>query len=208
MNPDPVPSLHGFALLANGADFSCLVLQSLLRRRCVPDLMILPEYPPASTAITPTIETGGRPESRLLALAGNMDIDYAPEAQQDECASRVAARGIDFLLVACWPYLISPGLIAGAACAAINLHPSLLPKYRGADPLRQQAAAGDRRYGVTLHLLDGQFDHGDIVAQAETGAQDASLAEIETQLAELGVLLFIDALQAWPNWHPVAQARL
>lgn len=208
MSPDPVASGHSYALLASGADFSCLVLQALLRRRCRPDLLVVPEYPPASGALSQAIEVNGGKEPRLLELAGGIDVDYAPAALQADCAARIAARGIDFLLVACWPYLIAPGLIASPACAALNLHPSLLPKYRGADPLRQQAASGDRRHGVSLHLLDGQFDHGDIVAQAELGAQGGAIADIEMQLAELGALLFIDALRAWPDWRPVSQASL
>ena len=206
MNPEPAASGRRYALLASGAAFSCAVLQALLRRGYPPGLLILPEYPPASAPAG--IEVGDREGRRILALAGDIDIDYAPEASQADCAVRVGARGIDFLLVACWPYLIEHGFAASAACAALNLHPSLLPKYRGADPLRQQAAAGDGRFGVSLHLLDEQFDHGDIIAQAELGEGVAERADIEPRLAELGALLFIDALRAWPDWQPVPQASL
>jgi methionyl-tRNA formyltransferase len=151
-----------------------------------------------------------KPDRPILRSAADIEIGYAPADRQLEAAELLSSRGIEFILVACWPYLIGETLAGSASAAALNLHPSLLPRYRGPDPLRQQREAGDERYGVTLHLLDRQFDHGDIVAQAEmpaTGRGEGEAMAIEWRCAELGALLFVDALHAWPDWNPVAQAR-
>lgn len=208
MNPDADGS-PGFALLANGAFFSRAVLQALLRRNCRPRLLLLPEYPPAPEPAAGGIEVAVETASPIQRIAADIEIAYAPRARQRESARLIASRRIDFLLVACWPYLIDREFAASARGAALNLHPSLLPKYRGPDPLQQQLAAGDRRFGVTLHLLERQFDRGDIVAQAELAdaGRDTELNDLEWRCAELGALLFCDALRAWPNWNPLPQSR-
>lgn len=210
MSPEPGP-VRSFALLASGADFSCAVLQALLRRNCRPDLLLLPEFAPAADSDLDGIEIASPvPDRQLLRIAADIETGYAPPARQREAAALLSSRAIEFILVACWPYLIDETLARSATGAALNLHPSLLPRYRGPDPLTQQRAAGDERYGVTLHLLDARFDHGDIVAQAELSASGkrGESMEIEWRCAELGALLFIEALRAWPDWKPVAQASL
>jgi len=206
MNPE-AGRAPGFALLANGALFSCALLQALLRRNCRPRLLMLPEYPPAAKPDAAAIDIASEPAPPILRIAGDIETAYAPRARQGEAAALIASRRLDFLLVACWPYLIDRELAASARGAALNLHPSLLPKYRGPDPLQQQLAAGDRRFGVTLHLLDRQFDRGDIVAQAELAdaGKHVDLEDLQWRCAELGALLFADALRAWPNWNPQPQ---
>ena len=210
MNPE-AGRQRSFALLASGADFSCAVLQALLRRGHRPELLLLPEFAPAPKVQLGGVEIASPGTARqLLAIAGDIETGYAPRARQQETAALLSARRIDFMLVACWPYLIDTTLAGSVAAAALNLHPSLLPRYRGPDPLQQQQAAGDAHYGVTLHLLDQRFDHGDIVLQAElsaTGGERDSMNP-EQRCAELGALLFIDAMQSWPDWKPVAQASL
>ena len=181
-----------FALLSNGANFSCEVLQALTRRNYRPVLLALPEYPPAPKPRQGMLTL--EPQRRLLALANDIKIAYAPAARQREFAVLVEQRAIEFLLVACWPYLIDAVLIESASRAALNLHPSLLPRYRGPDPLGQQLARGDSSFGVSLHLLNRQFDRGDIVArQALTNqGSNSEVADLEYRCATIGVDLFID----------------
>jgi methionyl-tRNA formyltransferase len=115
-----------FALLTNGANFGYQVLQSLLGRQCPPELLVLAEYPPA-----PELAQAGRnilapiTQRQLQQLAPSIETGYAPAPLQAQCASLLRQRAIDFILVACWPYLIDPVLIKSAAKAALNLHPSL-----------------------------------------------------------------------------------
>ena len=187
-------------MLASGAHFSRVVLQSLLRRNFYPRLLLLPAYPPANKAEAIAIEVDVEPASSIRSIGAAIETVFAPQARQREAAELIAE-------VACWPYLIERRFAASATGAALNLHPSLLPKYRGPDPLQQQLATADQRFGVTLHLLDRRFDCGDIVAQAELAdaGTNMNLQDLELRCAELGALLFIDALSAWPNWQPVPQ---
>ena len=131
-----------FALFSNGANFACEALQSLQLKGFNPALLVLPEYSPAMTpAATPApmtlMQNPCKPPRRLLQLAGPVEIAYAPRAQQVQCARLLQQRAIDFMLVACWPYLIDKLIVNSVSKGALNLHPSLLPSYPGADPHRR-----------------------------------------------------------------------
>jgi len=208
MNPDPARVGTRFALFSSGANFSCEVLQSLIQKDYRPELLVLPEYPPAdSGAEADSMLITATPQRRLLTLARDLEVAYAPAPRQADFARLLERRAIDFLLVACWPYLIEGRVLEQARKAALNLHPSLLPHYRGPNPLQSQLAAGDSEFGVTLHQLDQRFDHGDIIAQAELASTGLAQqrAILERHCARRGVELFIEAVSSYPDWNPVAQ---
>jgi methionyl-tRNA formyltransferase len=209
MSPEPDLPRYRFALLASGANFSCEVLQALREQHFLPTLLVMPEYPPAKDL--PEAGAGiiaASPRRRFVELGQEIEIGYAPAARQTEGVRLVQQFAIDYLLVACWPYLIGEALIDSPRKAALNLHPSLLPGYRGPNPIEQQLAQRGSRFGVTLHLLNGQFDRGDIVAQAELSDIDgkADRAYLEHRSAVLGVELFIEALKSHDRgWKPIPQ---
>jgi methionyl-tRNA formyltransferase len=84
-------------------------------------------------------------------------------------AATLAALGElrpDLACVACFPRRIPPPLLALPPLGFLNIHPALLPAHRGPAPLFWTLRAGERRSGVTLHLMDTGLDTGPIVAQA------------------------------------------
>jgi methionyl-tRNA formyltransferase len=203
-----IPSAS-FALLASGANFSCEVLQALQRQHYLPRLLILPEYPPAQASPYAGSEIlSSATQSRLIRMAQDIEPGYAPASQQASCANLIEQHAIDFLLVACWPYLIGNTLIKSARKGALNMHPSLLPDFRGPDPIQQQLDCEQSSFGVSLHLLSQQFDQGDIIAQAELGNLERTpdRAYLERRSALLGTELFITAVkQHEQGWKPVRQ---
>ena len=189
-----------YAFFTNGANFAGEVLRSLRALGHDPRLLVLPEYPPAAMRQTSAVGIyEASPEREILSLATGVEVGYAPASEQSDCAAWIRQRKIDFALVACWPYLISEILIASPLRAMFNLHPSLLPKYPGPNPLQQQMADGDNRFGVTLHLLNQKFDQGEIVAQAELSGDCATLnrQQLEDHCARRGAELFIDTMAEW-----------
>lgn len=206
MSPDAeTPGKHRFALLASGAGFSCEVLQALQRLHYPPSLLVLPEYPPAEPVSN--LAAVAR-DHQILALGQGIEIGYAPAAKQAELGRLIKQRAIDFILVACWTYLINNALIKSPRRAALNLHPSLLPEYRGPNPIQQQLARRADRFGVTLHLLNDRFDQGDIIAQAEFTDIDGNpdQLQLEHRCAVLGAGLFIDAMKTHERgWNPRRQ---
>lgn len=86
-----------------------------------------------------------------------------------------------------------------AKFGALNIHPSLLPKYRGASPIQTAILNGDKETGITIILMDEKMDHGDIVASSKFKVPGSKITynELSEKLADLGADLLIKTL---PNW--------
>jgi phosphoribosylglycinamide formyltransferase-1 len=107
--------------------------------------------------------------------------DYADRADFDRALfGRVADAGADLLVLAGFMRIIDAGVVAEWEGRAINVHPSLLPKYRGLHTHRRCLEAGDAEHGASVHFVTAELDGGPVVAQARiaVGPDDteASLA--------------------------------
>jgi methionyl-tRNA formyltransferase len=112
----------------------------------------------------------------------------------------------DLICVVCFPHLFPPALLALPRFGCLNLHPSLLPAYRGPAPLFWQIRHGQKRGGVTLHFLDEGIDSGDIVAQRTFDLPEGIAEHALTELcATTGAELLIEAL-AQPVPHPLPRS--
>ena len=109
--------------------------------------------------------------------------------------------------------LLSPAILAIPPLGAINLHGSLLPKYRGRAPLNWVLVRGERATGVTLHHMDARADHGDIIAQRPVPivVEDTALtlsrkltAAARTLLAEAYPLIVAGQAPRIPQDHAAA----
>lgn len=87
------------------------------------------------------------------------------DVKRPEFLSAVQAARPDILLSAGFPRLIPTTVIQAPALVGINLHPSLLPRHRGGTPNRWIVRKGERETGITAHVLDADFDTGDILGQ-------------------------------------------
>lgn len=79
----------------------------------------------------------------------------------------------------------------------LNLHPSLLPKWRGASPIQASILAKDKETGVTVMLLDEQMDHGPILDQIKTDSANQSYPHLSEKLSILGADLLIKTIPLW-----------
>ena len=101
----------------------------------------------------------------------------------------------DFILVACFPYHLPETFINWPILGCLNIHPSLLPQYRGPDPLFWQLHKGESQTGVSLHLVTPRMDAGPIVSQRKFQFKDgATRYDLETYLAKKGADLFTTLL--------------
>lgn len=137
-------------------------------------------------------------ENESLALAANQHelpiIDLSqPTAQIVE---QCKALSIDLILMSCYSKRLPEELVNLATNGCFNMHPSLLPAYRGSEPIFwQMQQASD--VGVSWHRVVHDFDAGDIVAQKKVYLDDgASYAEINVDLANAGAALMLTMLQA------------
>ena len=99
-------------------------------------------------------------------------------------------------IAASYGQLIPKDVIESFKLGILNLHPSLLPKYRGPSPIQATILNGDPETGVTIIKMDEDMDHGDIVAKSKIKNQKSKLSfrELHDQLAELGAELLVRTL--------------
>ena len=188
-------------LFGNGSHYSIAVLNNLLERGIVPVAVVAPEYPPATISKQAVLKVDAElPVSKIIEIVGHLSIPviYAPRTLKSSLAEKLAPFEADYLLVACWPYLLPPETVGVAAKAALNLHPSLLPEYRGAAPVFEQLNSKETRLGVTLHRLSQEYDCGEIVAQAGFRLESGSTSreQIEAQAALVGTGLLADLMKS------------
>lgn len=121
---------------------------------------------------------------------------FQPERVRDPGAvQRIRTAGPDVLVVVAFGQLVPKALLDLPPRGCVNLHPSLLPRHRGAAPVAAALLAGDRETGVTTMYLDEGLDTGDIILQRATpiGPEEDRPA-LEARLARLGAELLVETL--------------
>ncbi len=146
-----------------------------------------------------------RPQGRGLRVApppaAAVANQYALEVLQPawlkdpQVLGRLRALEPDLFVVVAFGRIIPPEVLAIAPMGGINLHPSLLPRYRGAAPIPRAIAAGDTETGVTVLHVSEELDAGDIILQrGVTIHPDDTAATLEVRLAQDGASLLVEAL--------------
>ena len=101
----------------------------------------------------------------------------------------------DVLLVAAYGQFLGAEVLGTARFGAINIHPSLLPRWRGASPMQWALAEGDAETGVTVLYVTERMDAGDILAQERTPVgEDETLEGLSARLAETGARMMMEVL--------------
>ena len=119
----------------------------------------------------------------------------APNPNHPDAVAALERIGPDLLLLACLPDIVGRATRRTARLAALNLHPSALPCFRGPDPVFWQLRAGIARAGVTVHVVTGAVDAGPIVAQRRLDVRPGISAEALTSaLVRLGIQALVEAL--------------
>lgn len=98
----------------------------------------------------------------------NLKEIYAPSVNSEKFKKELKKLNPDVILVGSWSEKLKADVINIPKIACINVHPSLLPKYRGPNPYYQVILSGEKTTGITFHLMDLNYDTGEILHQAET----------------------------------------
>jgi len=113
-----------------------------------------------------------------------------------ESLPELAALNADLFIVVAYGQYISRSVLELPQYGAINLHPSLLPKYRGSSPIQWALANGDTETGVTILYVSEKMDAGDIILQRDLPIDpEATSATLEPVLAQAGAKLLIEAVE-------------
>ena len=115
-----------------------------------------------------------------------------------DAEKKIRELGPDVLIVASYGQIIPQGVLNLAKKGAINLHSSLLPKYRGASPIQSAIMSDDKETGVTVMLMDEKMDHGPIIAQEKAPiTEQDDYTSLHAKLAKIASLLLSDYLPKW-----------
>ena len=148
------------------------------------------------------------PVASRAAELGVPKLLEPPRLRSPEVVEEIAALAPRLLVLADYGQIVPRALLDLPPHGALNLHPSLLPRHRGASPIAAAILAGDRETGVTIIRMDEGLDTGPIVAQRRVPIDDLVTApDLEAQLAQLAADLLAEVLQPWLSGELVAHPQ-
>lgn len=137
------------------------------------------------------------PDVKVCAQSLGIPV-YQPESMKNGDALEIIGRyNPDVIVVAAYGKILPKAVLDAPKFGCVNIHGSLLPKYRGAAPIQQSVLNGDRVTGITTMLMDVGLDTGDILLTEETEiGENETSGELFDRLAELGGKLVLKTLSA------------
>lgn len=123
----------------------------------------------------------------------------------DEVLARVTEVAPDLIAVAAFGCILPDSILSVAPCGCVNVHASLLPRWRGAAPIQRAVLEGDERAGVSIMQVVHELDAGAYCRQASVEVGDKDCATVMAELAELGAQELVAALPSLADgsveWH-------
>jgi methionyl-tRNA formyltransferase len=134
---------------------------------------------------------------KQTALAHGLAVLQPRTLRDPEIQQQLAAVGAQAMVVAAYGLLLPKPVLELPPLGCLNIHGSLLPRWRGAAPIQRAIEAGDAETGITLMHMDEGLDTGDmLVAEALAIGPEESAGQLHDRLAGLGARLLVDALPA------------
>ena len=143
-----------------------------------------------------------------LALACGIDVFQPPSLKDGAAQQRLRDVGADAMIVAAYGLILPPAVLDLPRLGCINIHASLLPRWRGAAPIQRAILAGDSETGVCIMQMDAGLDTGAVLHRESLPiTADDTAASLHDKLAALGARLIVEALAKSPL-TPTAQPGL
>lgn len=153
--------------------------------------------------VTPPSRPAGRgrdvqePAVAEAARRHGLEVAQPERVREPELIERLRGLEPDLFVVVAFGQIFPAALLDLPEHGSINLHASLLPKYRGASPIQSAVAAGEKKTGVTTMLMEEELDTGPILLQEEVEIRRSETAgELSARLAKLGGRLMVETLEA------------
>ncbi len=175
--------------------FSAEILKSLINADFKPMAIITQSDKPAGRG-------SQLKASEVKILAEKEKIPYwQPEKLKNpEFLNQLKELKPDLFIVASYGRIIPKEVLETSKLGAINVHPSLLPRWRGPSPIQSAILAGDKETGVSIMLIDEEMDHGDIISNIKFSiSNNLKYKELEEILIKESSKLLIETLPKWIN---------
>ncbi|GAB4392006.1 MAG: methionyl-tRNA formyltransferase [Gammaproteobacteria bacterium] len=147
--------------------------------------------------------------SPVKRLAQNYDLPvYQPESLRSAEAQQILAQlKPDLMIVVAYGLLLPADILTIPTDGCINVHASLLPRWRGAAPIQHAILAGDNNTGVTIMQMAQGLDTGDMLYKVPCEIAEKNARELHDELAALGAQALLTVLGDWTYYQAQAQAQ-
>ena len=186
------PTMPNFAFFGT-PDLAVTVLEELKAKNLLPALIITSPDAPQGRGLTLT-----PPPVKVWAEAHGISV-IQPTSFKEAIPKEITDTPWDVFVVAAYGKLLPQTLLDIPTHGTLNVHPSLLPRFRGASPIESQILADEETVGVTIMEMDAQMDHGPIVAQEVVSLPSWPIRkdELSRILAHAGGELLAHTLPEW-----------
>ena len=144
-----------------------------------------------------------KPGARVCEVAWQMGVDsfvfspkdYASKAGfESEIVARCRVAGVELICLAGYMRIVGPTFLEAYRGRIINLHPSLLPSFKGAHAIEQALEFGVKVFGATIHYVDETLDGGRIIAQRAVPYEGSDIDELTAAIHAVEHDLYIDTI--------------
>src|SRR5512143_981249 len=143
---------------------------------------------------------------KQAALARNLPVYQPASLKAVESQAELAAAGADVMVVAAYGLILPQAVLDLPRFGCLNIHASLLPRWRGAAPIQRAILAGDAETGITIMQMDAGLDTGAMLSKTVVPIRDSdTAASLHDVLAAAGASAIVAALANYPTLVPVAQ---
>jgi len=145
---------------------------------------------------------------KRAALAWKLPVVQPVSLKDDEVVAQLAEFHPDVIVVAAFGQILPQSVLDISGCGCINIHPSLLPRFRGASPVAAAILAGDEFTGVSIMLMDRGLDTGPILARAQIpiSVQDTT-GSLTAKLSLIAAQLLLEVLPRWSRGELTPQPQ-
>ena len=146
---------------------------------------------------------------KQLALDHGIALQQPPDFSSAASVEALRQLQADLMVVVAYGLLLPPAVLRAPRLGCVNIHASLLPRWRGAAPIQRAILAGDRRTGVTIMQMEAALDSGPVwLSRAIDIGENESGSQLHDRLAPLGAEALLEALPLLESGRqPVAQPQ-
>ena len=170
-------------------EFALPVLRRLAEHYSIVGVVTQPDKPAGRGRVLTS------PPVKNLASELNLPVIQPRRLSDPEAMQRLRIWAPDLIVVAAFGQILRQTVLDLPRCGCVNVHASLLPRWRGAAPIQAAISNGDEQSGITIMLMDAGVDTGPILSQASIPiTSDDTAGSLAPKLSELGAILLMDTL--------------
>lgn len=143
---------------------------------------------------------------KQLALAHNLPVFQPESLKTPQAQAELARLNADLMVVVAYGLILPQTVLDAPKLGCLNIHASLLPRWRGAAPIQRAIESGDQQTGITIMQMDAGLDTGAMLYKLETGIQQNDTAQtLHDRLAPMGAQALLDTLSKLTQLNPETQ---